>query len=502
MNNPFSDRKRDGSHPDRYGEEKRIWFAEVAAMPEPAGPQGGDDFVGRARELSVLSAVFRQAARGDTRLALVSGEPGMGKTELARAFARSVPGDGGLVLWGSAWEDGGAPPYWPWVQVLRSYAQQAGSPALAEAAASRAAVLGPLLPELDPAGEAAGPGAAGSGPGARLTLFEAVCAVLDRISRDAPLVVILDDLHAAGRPSALLLRFAAAARLSRVLILATYRTAEAAADPEVSDVIGGLESASPPLVLPGLADEDIRLMLPAAEPELIAAIQRRGEGNPLFVSQVARLLGHGASTLDEVPVPAGIRQAVRRQLARLGAPDAAAAEQILTGRKSWLPRRRSARVSIPALVATALMVPAEPVSRLCDQATGLGLLAPRPGRRRGLPVRPRADQGDRLRRAHPPGAGPGSRQDRPGAGQHPGRSPAELAYHYLRAAPASAEAAAQAVRCSQLAGQVRWPPWPGRKAAGHFRDALDVQRRAAHATTADPGGSAGQPGRSPDQDRP
>jgi hypothetical protein len=51
----------------------------------------------------------------------VSGEPGIGKTELARAFARAAANDGALVLWGSAWEEGGAPPYWPWVQVLRSY---------------------------------------------------------------------------------------------------------------------------------------------------------------------------------------------------------------------------------------------------------------------------------------------------------------------------------------------------------------------------------------------
>ena len=50
-----------------------------------------------------------------------AGEPGIGKTELARAFAQAARNDGALVLWGSAWEDGGAPPYWPWVQVLRSY---------------------------------------------------------------------------------------------------------------------------------------------------------------------------------------------------------------------------------------------------------------------------------------------------------------------------------------------------------------------------------------------
>ena len=147
-------------------------------MPQPAEPQDAEAFVGRSHELAVLSAALRQAATGDARLALVSGEPGIGKTALARSFARRAIKDGALVLWGSAWEEGGAPPYWPWVQVLRSYARQAGATALADAAGPQAAVLGQLLPEIGPAREPAGAvpgeaGPAGSGPEARLTLFEA-----------------------------------------------------------------------------------------------------------------------------------------------------------------------------------------------------------------------------------------------------------------------------------------------------------------------------------------
>jgi AAA ATPase domain len=92
-------------------------------MPQSAGPHDAEAFVGRSRELTVLSAALRQATTGDARLALISGEPGIGKTELARAFARAAAASGALVLWGSAWEEGGAPPYWPWVQVLRSYAR-------------------------------------------------------------------------------------------------------------------------------------------------------------------------------------------------------------------------------------------------------------------------------------------------------------------------------------------------------------------------------------------
>src|SRR6201995_4847739 len=134
------------------------WFGKVACMRQPAGPQDAEAFVGRSHELAVLSAALRQAATGDARLALGSGEPGIGKTELARAFARAAANDGALVLWGSAWEEGGAPPYWPWAQALRSYARPAGPEALATAAGPQAAVLAQLLPQLGP-----GPGLPGSG---------------------------------------------------------------------------------------------------------------------------------------------------------------------------------------------------------------------------------------------------------------------------------------------------------------------------------------------------
>ena len=140
-------------------------------MPQPAGPQDAETFVGRSRELAVLAAAWRQAAAGNARLALVSGEPGIGKTELACAFARAAADGGALVLWGSAWEDGGAPPYWPWAQVLRSYGRQAGAKALTDAAGPQAAVLAQILPELVRSphrpGRHPGPGSRSSRPSAR-----------------------------------------------------------------------------------------------------------------------------------------------------------------------------------------------------------------------------------------------------------------------------------------------------------------------------------------------
>ena len=459
-------------------------------MPQPAGPQDTEAFVGRSGELAVLRAALRQAAAGDGRLVLVAGEPGIGKTGLARAFAQVAAANGALVLWGTAWEDGGAPPYWPWVQVLRSYGRQAGTEALAAAAGSQAALLAQLLPELG----RTGPGDAMSadamsadaaeqaGAGARFALFEAVCTVLDQASRSAPLVVVLDDLHAAGRPAALLLRFAATARPSRVLLLATYRTAEAALDPAVSDVVAALESMSPPLVLAGLSSDDVRRLLPATDAAVLADVQRRGDGNPLFVSQVARLLGHGAATVADVPVPAGIRQAVRRQVARLASgPDGdgpPAAAEVLATAAALGPGVD------PALVAAVLGVSAGAVAGLCDQATAIGLL------------RPGQDTGEVYRFGHAliretlyAELTPQARAQVHGRiaavlENAAGRSSAELAYHFLRAAPADGEAAGRAVHCFPAGGPGRADRAGLGGSRGHFRRALDMQQRAAQAAPA------------------
>jgi len=413
--------------------------------------------VGRSHELAVLRAAYAESAAGASRLVLVTGEPGIGKTELARAFAREASGDGALVLWGSGWEDGGAPPYWPWVQVLRAYDRHAESAAMAA------------------------DGQAGSGPGARFALFEAVCTVLDQASRAAPLVVILDDLHAAGRPSLLLLRFAAAARLSRVMLLATYRGAEARLDPDIGEVIAALETAGTPLALAGLSLDEIALMLPGAGDDVLALVERRSEGNPLFIAQVARLLGHGAATVEEVPVPAGIRQAVRRQVARLHATTTAGAvplEEVLATAAALGPGID------PTLVATVLGVPAGLVARLCDDATEIGLLSP--GRGVGEAYRFRhALVRETLYAEMPPRSrAQAHRRIAEVLESETGRSNAELAYHFLRAAPADGESAAKAVQYSRQAGQDALDALAYEEATGHFRHALDVLGRAARTTPA------------------
>jgi predicted ATPase len=93
----------------------------LAADRAGGGPGVGarGPLVGRRAELQELSAALTAARVGQSSLILLGGDAGIGKTRLAEAIVEEANEQGTTVLWGSAWEGGGAPAYWPWVQAIR-----------------------------------------------------------------------------------------------------------------------------------------------------------------------------------------------------------------------------------------------------------------------------------------------------------------------------------------------------------------------------------------------
>src|SRR5881296_2388230 len=90
-------------------------------------------FVGRHYELVELRAGLEDAVAGRGRFFLVVGEPGIGKTRLVEELAREAANRGHHVLWGRCWEGEGAPAYWPWIQIVRAYAEDADPSTLSSA---------------------------------------------------------------------------------------------------------------------------------------------------------------------------------------------------------------------------------------------------------------------------------------------------------------------------------------------------------------------------------
>ena len=184
-----------------------------AGRPRGGGeerPRRSGALLGRERELGELCSTLEEAISGRGRLFLVSGEPGIGKSRLFDEFALRAGERGVRVLWGRCWEAGGAPAYWPWCQSLRSYVRTCDPGTLAAelgAGASDVAQLVPEIRELLPG--VAAPSRSRDPDTARFRLFDATAAFLRRTAARDPLVLVLDDLHAADTPSLFLLQFLA-----------------------------------------------------------------------------------------------------------------------------------------------------------------------------------------------------------------------------------------------------------------------------------------------------
>src|SRR5215831_3224835 len=259
---------------------------------QAAGLVGSEPgFVGRARELDALARGLDDALAGRGRLFLVVGEPGIGKTSLCDAATDAAAGRGLPVLWGRAWEAGGAPAYWPWLDVLGSLARRLDDAALAAALDTDGAPLvAELCPELRPRLPPTPTVAAPPPDEARFRLWRAVVSLVRRAAAPDGLVLVFDDLHSADRASLLLLyALARELRSMRVLLIATCRDVEARIDAETSELVFsrvGREGTM--LTLPRLdraASSDL-LRGRNAGPlgvELEARIVDSTQGNPLFL---------------------------------------------------------------------------------------------------------------------------------------------------------------------------------------------------------------------------
>jgi DNA-binding SARP family transcriptional activator len=299
-------------------------------------PRAAGIFVGRDKELTALLAALEQAQAGHGSVCLISGEPGIGKSRLADELSAHARDRDVGVLRGRCWEAGGAPGYWPWVQVLAAYVRSVEPDELRRRVGQGGSELAELVPELrEVLGELPQP--AKRDPQAmRFRLFNAIAVLLRAVAtEDRPLLVVLDDLHAADEPSLLLLQFLAGMVAdTRIVMVGAYRDTEVGpTHPRhpLDRLIGHLarERAVARIALQGLRRDDVRAYVelsagrrPAAP--VVDSIHRSTAGNPLFVVETVRLLsieGRLDRAAGGAIVPAGVREAIDQRLERL--PEAA-----------------------------------------------------------------------------------------------------------------------------------------------------------------------------------
>ncbi len=288
-------------------------------------------FIGRRGELADLASAAEAASQGRGTVALVAGEAGIGKTRLADELSRVARDGGATVAWGRCWEAGGTPAYWPWTQVLRALIAARGAPresverAAGERAPDLVVDLAPLVPELA-SGKRRAPSVADPML-ARFRLFDGATMLLRTLSQTSPIVIVLDDLHSADLSTLHLLHFVARElRSMRILIVGTYREAEARSSPERMDLLTRIAREGAVFPLTRLDSAEVAALvrgeLPGeAHDDLVRVLQRSSEGNPLFLCEMLRLISGGARpSSGTYVVPDTVHELLRRRLATLDEP--------------------------------------------------------------------------------------------------------------------------------------------------------------------------------------
>src|SRR5262249_48306269 len=287
--------------------------------------------VGRARELEIFRHTFSRMLTNTRQLLLIAGEPGIGKTRCAEALADVAEDQGALVLWGRCREEAGAPPYWPWIQILRAYVEASSLDEVRLNMGTAAKEIAALVPELLDASHhpEQNTNTLTDPCAVRFRTFDAIRHFFQQATRQVPITLILEDLHWADAPSLSLLEFLSQeVSRCRLLIVGTYRDIDTprkmlnalgavSRDSEVQRVhLGGLSRGA-------IGEVAERLCEVCLSEAAIEMVYQRTDGNPLFAIELIKVLldeSAGVETsIAATParIPAGVHETIGRRLSRL-----------------------------------------------------------------------------------------------------------------------------------------------------------------------------------------
>jgi tetratricopeptide (TPR) repeat protein len=320
---------------------------EAAAVPTPAGVSaalGGlvrGRMVGRDTEINSLRRSWSETSLGRGGMVLVSGEPGSGKTRLARELIDYACITGGTVLSGGCYELEAATPYLPFIEALRSWVHQSTDDELREAAGDSGAELARLAPELE---SRIGPFPEGptlSASEERLRLYDGVARCLFHLAGPSGLLLFIDDLQWADQASLSLLHYLVRlAGRERLLVLGCYRDTDLDRSHPLSEALDlwNRERAAVRVHLGRLGLEGTSAMLTVLlgdeciSEEFCADIHRETEGNPFFIEEVVKTLVNEEQIVCEcgewrrreedahLVLPQGVKAAIGRRLDHVSEP--------------------------------------------------------------------------------------------------------------------------------------------------------------------------------------
>jgi len=288
----------------------------------------GSPLVGRTSELDAFADALHAMTDGHGRIVAISGEPGVGKTRLMAELADKAQRRNVRVMWSQMIEDPAAPPYFHWRLALRSCLNSDVSRKLLAEMPSVATDLAYILPEMQESGQRHQADNLSDSGAARFQLYDSTTRYLLALSKDSPLLILLDNLQLADDSSLGLLRyFCQYLADQRVLVVVAYRDAKFESYDRLQPTISALSRSNifSKLAMRGLSRPEVaellRRFLDSSPPTMVLdAVFTQSGGNPLFVTEVAGILARSGRQIlhseqaMRFEVPDSLRQVIATRL--------------------------------------------------------------------------------------------------------------------------------------------------------------------------------------------
>ena len=292
---------------------------------------GFHQLVGRERELLRIERALSEAKSGRTRIVVLSGEPGIGKSSLAQAAVRTCADSGTFALAGRCYNPEIVPPYWPWIKAIRGYVESHDVAAIRKHIANGLSDIARLVPELLDITDGEASEADLEPHQVRFRIFSGITNFLRKFSESQTILLFIDDLHLADEASLRTLEFVAhELDASRICIITTYRTTGITEDHGFAATLSELARADgyEEIALKGIERKDTSALIEAragyAPPdEFIDLILSQTDGNPLYVTEIIKLIqdrntaqsDHQTEWMyDDLPIPESIRHTIRGRI--------------------------------------------------------------------------------------------------------------------------------------------------------------------------------------------